>query len=132
MSNDDLEIRRLLWWHHGCPQSSLYGDDGEMQCLECLLDFRRAAPADIEAALSHTRQRRANADVDALRRERDGLLERRDELLAVIARLGRDSIMTSEADELRGQIATLIAEVGTLRARLREASAALDVESEKS
>ena len=39
-------LRRLLWLHHG--HSRLYGDDGEMQCLECPLDFKRAAIAQIE------------------------------------------------------------------------------------
>lgn len=34
-------LRSLLWLRHGCPFPALYGDDGEMQCHECCLDFKR-------------------------------------------------------------------------------------------
>lgn len=30
--DEKFALRQLLWLHHGCPSSSLYGDDGEMQC----------------------------------------------------------------------------------------------------
>lgn len=33
------ELRKLLWLCHG--HSVLYGDDGEMQCGECMIDFKR-------------------------------------------------------------------------------------------
>ena len=32
-------LRRLLWLNHG--HGNLYGDDGEMQCAECRLDYKR-------------------------------------------------------------------------------------------
>ena len=32
-------LRRLLWLYHG--HQGLYGDDGEMQCAECGLDYKR-------------------------------------------------------------------------------------------
>ena len=32
-------LREILWLRHGC--SNLYGDDGEMQCGSCALDFKR-------------------------------------------------------------------------------------------
>lgn len=33
---------RMEWWTgHGCPFSALYGDDGEMQCNRCGVDFKR-------------------------------------------------------------------------------------------
>lgn len=51
----DLEIRKLLWLRHGCPINALYGDDGEMQCGICLVDFRRDSAEDIKAKF-----RRAN------------------------------------------------------------------------
>ena len=41
MSTKELRIRELLWITHNCGQRYLYGDDGEMQCLLCGLDFRR-------------------------------------------------------------------------------------------
>lgn len=32
-------LRRLLWEAHPCVGK--YGDDGELQCNECLIDFKR-------------------------------------------------------------------------------------------
>lgn len=51
----DAGIRKLLWLRHGCPVNALYGDDGEMQCGICLVDFKRDSVEDIEAKF-----RRAN------------------------------------------------------------------------
>lgn len=71
---------------------------------------------------------RANAEILSLvldemaRRIRDGSAfsaERHQELLKCIRDLSMDSISTDEATELRGQIAALIAQIGTLRAQLR-------------
>lgn len=42
---ENKKLRELLWIRHGCSFASLYGDDGEMQCCTCLLDFKRM-PAD--------------------------------------------------------------------------------------
>jgi hypothetical protein len=36
---ENIELRKLLWLNHGHFQ--LYRDDGEMQCHECGLDFKR-------------------------------------------------------------------------------------------
>lgn len=44
--SENLDLRKLLWLRHGCLH--LYGDDGEMQCGSCLLDFRRESPKEIE------------------------------------------------------------------------------------
>lgn len=41
-------LRRLLWLRHGCPFPALYGDDGEMQCNVCMLDFKRNSAQTIE------------------------------------------------------------------------------------
>ena len=40
-SPKEFGIRKLLWLTHSCGQSYLYGDDGEMQCHLCGLDFVR-------------------------------------------------------------------------------------------
>jgi hypothetical protein len=37
----DRFIREVLWANHGCTLLSLYGDDGELQCGNCRMDFRR-------------------------------------------------------------------------------------------
>lgn len=39
-------LRKLLWLRHDADHSAgLYGDDGEMQCVACGIDFKRT-PAD--------------------------------------------------------------------------------------
>lgn len=48
MNNDEHKLRELLWLRHGCSTASLYGDDGEMQCGHCLLDFKRMSPVEIQ------------------------------------------------------------------------------------
>lgn len=35
----DAELRRLMWLSHG--HLGIYGDDGEMQCIECGADYKR-------------------------------------------------------------------------------------------
>jgi len=39
--SENKTLRRLLWIRHGCPIHALYGDDGELQCHACMLDFKR-------------------------------------------------------------------------------------------
>ena len=43
----EREWRTLLWTAHGCPTAALYGDDGEMSCGSCGVDFLRMTPAQI-------------------------------------------------------------------------------------
>jgi hypothetical protein len=38
---DDFKLRKLLWLNHGCSVDLLYGDDGELQCSTCGIDFKR-------------------------------------------------------------------------------------------
>jgi len=50
LKKENLEFRRWWWVNHGkilkteCSFSSLYGDDGEMQCGKCGKDFLRDSP----------------------------------------------------------------------------------------
>ena len=46
---DAVRLRELLWLYHGCPSPALYGDDGEMQCGACVIDFRRNTVETIRA-----------------------------------------------------------------------------------
>jgi len=41
LERENVELRRMWWFNHGCEFSALYGDDGEMQCGSCLIDFKR-------------------------------------------------------------------------------------------
>jgi hypothetical protein len=47
------KLRKALWLRHGCPISSLYGDDGEMQCSGCGIDFKRMSADGILWAFSN-------------------------------------------------------------------------------
>ena len=50
MTPDELILRRLLWFRHNCPLAALYGDDGEMQCNSCGIDFKRFTAQEIDEA----------------------------------------------------------------------------------
>ncbi len=41
MEKENKDLRELLWLRHGCSFPALYGDDGEMQCHHCMIDFKR-------------------------------------------------------------------------------------------
>lgn len=45
-----MKLKELLWFRHGCEFHCLYGDDGEMQCGHCLIDFKRMTATEIEQA----------------------------------------------------------------------------------
>lgn len=45
-------LKQLLWLNHGCPSHALYGDDGEMQCHACMVDFKRSDAKAIEVAFN--------------------------------------------------------------------------------
>lgn len=47
-NKNEMILRKLLWLHHGCPFRALYGDDGEMQCSWCQIDFKRLPAEAIE------------------------------------------------------------------------------------
>ncbi len=49
MSDNNELLRHLLWIRHGCPITALYGDDGEMSCNRCGIDFKRNAAEQIDA-----------------------------------------------------------------------------------
>lgn len=56
--NEDLALRRMLWLHHGCSVAALYGDDGEMSCGACRIDFKRMNPILIDKMMSQARSMR--------------------------------------------------------------------------
>lgn len=47
----EMGIRKILWLRHNCGGGilELYGDDGEMQCNKCMIDFKRDTPQAIES-----------------------------------------------------------------------------------
>jgi hypothetical protein len=46
LQKEVMSLRMLLWLHHG--HDGLYGDDGEMQCAKCGIDFKRDPVASIK------------------------------------------------------------------------------------
>jgi hypothetical protein len=54
---ENERLRYLLWLHHG--HMGLYGDDGEMQCPHCRLDFKRNPIAALESAFERQAIERA-------------------------------------------------------------------------
>ena len=55
LCDENRRLRALVWSTHICTRTHssmcLYGDDGEMQCSICLLDFRRTPIDEIEMRL---------------------------------------------------------------------------------
>lgn len=47
MAKENKILRKLLWLRHGCELVTLYGDDGEMQCGTCSIDFKRMSVENI-------------------------------------------------------------------------------------
>jgi hypothetical protein len=50
-------LRQKWWFNHGCSPDTryLYGDDGEMQCHKCGIDFRREEFARLEKLVDYLR-----------------------------------------------------------------------------
>lgn len=78
-----------------------------------------AETTDIDAAIDlRTGQVDPLERIRELEAENEQLEERQREHLKLIRRLSTESVTPEEAEEQRGQIAALIAEVGTLRKQL--------------
>ncbi len=68
MMNDvELALRKLLWIRHGCS-IGLYGDDGELQCNECGIDFLRYSPEEIEDRFLQINQPEIHKALKAIRK----------------------------------------------------------------
>lgn len=48
LEKENKILRYLLWIRHKTDRCTLYGDDGEMQCNSCHIDFKRDHPNIIE------------------------------------------------------------------------------------
>jgi hypothetical protein len=48
LEKENLKLRELLWLNHNPDHvNGLYGDDGELQCSACMIDFKRMSVSDI-------------------------------------------------------------------------------------
>jgi hypothetical protein len=62
---NDLILRQLIWLNHGCDFKSLYGDDGEMQCGKCMIDFKRDPAESIRDRLVARGRKIVEAEITA-------------------------------------------------------------------
>ena len=58
----EFELRREWWINHGHGYHSLYGDDGEMQCGRCLVDFKRDPLERLKEVVFMTRTQRLSEE----------------------------------------------------------------------
>jgi len=61
LAREILELRKMLWLGHG--HKGIYGDDGEMQCGECMTeygfyDWRREPIEEIKSKIEATNLKR--------------------------------------------------------------------------
>ena len=56
------ELREAIWLNHGCQ--GLYGDDGEMQCSKCMIDFKRDSLEKILSVLPKMREQLAEVTAE--------------------------------------------------------------------
>lgn len=62
---DNIKLRTMLWLKHGCDM--LYGDDGEMQCGKCILDFKNDSVEEIRERFLAISQERMARLAEALK-----------------------------------------------------------------
>ena len=55
----ERRIREFLWLNHGCEFSALYGDNGELQCKKCYIDFKRMKLNEILDTLEDNNRKKA-------------------------------------------------------------------------
>jgi len=79
-------VVKQLWLGHHRTTIPLYGDDGEMQCSACMIDFRHFPIADAIKRMFMKRHELAN-ERDALRAQVETLTLRRDETVAMCSQL---------------------------------------------
>lgn len=64
MTSSEETLRRMLWLMHGCPINALYGDDGEMSCSKCAIDFKRDPVPTIENKLRALAEKQLQKHID--------------------------------------------------------------------
>ena len=74
LSREDecVALRKELWLRHGANDCLLYGDDGEMQCNACRIDFKRDPVEQILARL-HERDLDRFDEIERVRKRNERL-----------------------------------------------------------
>ncbi len=68
--NEAMVWRRLLWLNHG--HTGMYGDDGEMQCQECLReygfwDWKTISAAEVESKMTIANMKKFSEHINKVR-----------------------------------------------------------------
>lgn len=64
LEQENSELRYMLFLRHGGFGHTLYGDDGEMQCGTCGVDFKRMTATEIAARFLNIGMRQLQAAID--------------------------------------------------------------------
>ncbi len=64
---EEMILRQMLWLNHG--HTGMYGDDGEMQCAECLReygfwDWKRTPAVEMQSRIITTKLRKMEKVTD--------------------------------------------------------------------
>ena len=76
IESDELMLRRMVWLKHGCSIHRLYGDDGEMQCNTCMIDFKRDSVSSIEKKVYDIDLSTAKKIMEELKKENKSIWEK--------------------------------------------------------
>ena len=72
MSNDEYALRQMIWMSHGeVGKHFLYGDDGELNCNTCFLDFKRLTVMSIYNALHDQSMKKVIEDYKKMQEEKE-------------------------------------------------------------
>jgi hypothetical protein len=141
MTNDELaEARRLCDAATPGPWNKCYAPDTNTPAAVSDRDFEYIARTDIFSihsddscianaafiAAARSLIPALLAHVERLTKERDALAARRDELLTAMVRVTNETPFADEAKDALAQRGKLIAEIGTLKAKLEIATTALE------
>lgn len=91
----EANLREYLWLGHGHPFAALYGDDGEMQCSACRVDYKRDSLEQVSVAVIAARSA-TNLAALAARQEAD-ILNLRRLVEQLIAKWRKDAADLDEA-----------------------------------
>jgi len=70
LKQENLILRRLLWLGHGsCEFGALFRENGEMQCLQCRIDFKRMDAGTISKRLLEIALKRWSTAADSPRHD---------------------------------------------------------------
>lgn len=72
LEQENTRLREMLWFNHGHQgHPILYGDDGEMQCNTCRIDFKRDSAEEIQRKVRAYNELKYSKEMQALKEAGD-------------------------------------------------------------